>query len=170
VSFPSLQVPAPPSPKQKFDSGFRIRRAISAPISLPRSSTAFPLSRSFTKNPLDAKDSAAKRPQGPAPTIIIGLREPSEYLGFGGLLGRRVDSDRIDALSPCMSSANSARVILHSKLRSTSLLPLSVPQRVLRCGQPQGFFFKQMYLIHGNIHFEDQLIYLNQEVYGMYQF
>lgn len=36
VSLPSDQVPAPPSPKDRFDSGFNILLANSAPISLIR--------------------------------------------------------------------------------------------------------------------------------------
>ena len=68
VSFPSDQVPAPPSPQQRLLSGRRIPRTMSAPISRPRCSTPRPRSRTVTWAPPRAKPNAAKYPAGPAPT------------------------------------------------------------------------------------------------------
>lgn len=113
VSFPSLHVPAPPSPKQKFDSGLSFRRTISAPISRPLFSTAFPRSRSFTLKPLDARERAANSPAGPAPTIRIGSPLPSRSSELSGWLGGVGGDVTKDALSPRSKCASCDRVILH---------------------------------------------------------
>ena len=113
VSFPSLHVPAPPSPKQKFDSGLSFRRTISAPISRPLFSTAFPRSRSFTLKPLDARERAANSPAGPAPTIRIGSPLPSRSSKLSGWLGGVGGDVSKDALSPRSKCASCVRVILH---------------------------------------------------------
>lgn len=66
------RLPAPPSPKLKFDSGSIDLRWISAPILFPLASTGFPLSNTIgVNNPEEANDNAQNKPAGPAPTMII---------------------------------------------------------------------------------------------------
>jgi hypothetical protein len=76
-------VPAPPSPKQKFESGFSLSPLLRRDMSNFRALTSFPRSRITGLKPCPISVIAAKSPAGPAPTIITGgLWPTSEYWGM----------------------------------------------------------------------------------------
>ncbi len=101
VSLPSEKVPAPPSPKWTWLSGFSMPFSQKERTSESRSGTALPRSRRRTGIPFAASVRAAKSPAGPQPTTT-GLRS-----------GRR------EACSgrPCRSFLRDVRLLRHGHPR-----------------------------------------------------
>ena len=65
-SFPSENVPAPPSPNWTLDSGFSSRDAATSPqVSCVRSRTTLPRSTMIGRSPIWARINAQNRPHGP---------------------------------------------------------------------------------------------------------
>ena len=69
VSFPSENVPAPPSPKRMLDSSLRMPLFLKDSTSLTRSDIPFPRSMTIGLYPFFASSRAANMPHGPNPTI-----------------------------------------------------------------------------------------------------
>mmetsp|Transcript_24526 Transcript_24526/g.79247 ORF Transcript_24526/g.79247 Transcript_24526/m.79247 type:complete len:225 (+) Transcript_24526:226-900(+) len=136
VSFPSDHVPAPPSPKQKLLSSTRLRRAMSRPMSRPRTSTGSPRSRTVTSKPSLRSCNAAKRPAGPQPTTTARRFFARLATAGGALLaGRSRASQRpeLSARSPSTSASTTythrgsgSRCRASSDLRTTCRTDLSV--------------------------------------------
>ena len=69
VSFPSENVPAPPSPNRILESSFRTPSLLNASTSLTRSDMPLPRSMTIGLYPFLASSRAANIPHGPNPTI-----------------------------------------------------------------------------------------------------
>ena len=72
-SLPSEKVPAPPSPKHKFDSSLSSLFLLILATSTLRSLTFLPRSTIIGQNPNSIRRRAAKSPAGPAPMIITSF-------------------------------------------------------------------------------------------------
>ena len=102
VSFPSENVPAPPSPNWALLSGSRVPSRQNRATSSPRSSTGRPRSSTTGGAPNRASVRAANNPAGPAPTTTggrSGRRTGDRGKGSGGASYRFAPGTRAHAAS-----------------------------------------------------------------------